>query len=977
MTPTANLWWELLARTAAAVGLVTGIGVILSCRIRAAVWRRTVWQIVVAGSLLLLLAELSGAGRVLTFWLKAPQPSAPAKRRAASVQVVIRPVPVDAERPLPGVSFDPSLAAPRPRQEPAKWPGLAWAGGCAVLAIWRLAQGATFFRLRRRMRAVTDAELEERVHRLARRLGIRRRVRLLESDRLAGPIAFGVWCRGIGLPTQFERDFPRSQQDAMLAHELAHLAAHDPFWQRLANLLVALLWWHPLVWWARRQLRVASELAADEASLLVENGPDALAESLVTLGRRLLERPAPNWLGVEGMSFRSGLGRRVERLLRLPGGCWPGANRWRARLVKVGGVAGLLTLVVVVGAWIQPEQAARTFPQAWEQSITGQALAALAKLAAHPRLAQADVKPASPGTPASSPHNTTPVTSTNLVPPAAGRADLLAKLERIVLPTVHFENCSLGEAIEELARLARVHDPDRRGINFIVSSALPSRDAPRRVDPGTGSPRDTETAVPLQDLRLSFGPAQNIWLQNVALQKVLGVLLGAAGTPLKYSVEDNAVVLSRKDIETPPLYTRFFKVDWTRLHGELGLSPNEAASRQSEPVRFIATNSATVIPRLRDYLSGLGVDLTPPKAIFYNDRLEMLVTRATLRDLEVIETALQKLNPPPQVLIEVKLCQVESAGDATVDLDQLQGEAAHIDQLLGGVLTNYARQAAQPGSTNAALATATCILTDPQLRVVLRALEQRTGVDMLAAPKLTTLSGRQAQIKVAEVKQVVTGLLPEPAPGTLVSRVGVPVGPARLDGTNAAPRSRPITEPVELGTMVDVVPRVQADGYTIEMNVTATVREMIGYDMPPEPAWDFVGPGNTPTLSDLQSLPSSTGPDRVASSAGPGGGMPVANRQPRPVIGVREARANLKVWDGQTLVLSGGSAFIELKDKDRWARSRWPQPAEPGAASPPRKRLLVFLTPRIVNAAGNPVHADEEFPERLRSVPPQGPLEGK
>ena len=38
-------------------------------------------------------------------------------------------------------------------------------------------------------------------------------------------------------------------------------------------------------------------------------------------------------------------------------------------------------------------------------------------------------------------------------------------------------------------------------------------------------------------------------------------------------------------------------------------------------------------------------------------------------------------------------------------------------------------------------------LTDPQFRVVLKAIEQRDGIDLLNEGQVTTLSGRQAQIR--------------------------------------------------------------------------------------------------------------------------------------------------------------------------------------------------------------------------------------
>ena len=56
----------------------------------------------------------------------------------------------------------------------------------------------------------------------------------------------------------------KSAQMFTLAHELAHLAARDPFWCLVADGAAAMLWWHPAVWWLRRQSQLASELAADE-----------------------------------------------------------------------------------------------------------------------------------------------------------------------------------------------------------------------------------------------------------------------------------------------------------------------------------------------------------------------------------------------------------------------------------------------------------------------------------------------------------------------------------------------------------------------------------------------------------------------------------------------------------------------------------------------------------------------------------------
>jgi general secretion pathway protein D len=60
-------------------------------------------------------------------------------------------------------------------------------------------------------------------------------------------------------------------------------------------------------------------------------------------------------------------------------------------------------------------------------------------------------------------------------------------------------------------------------------------------------------------------------------------------------------------------------------------------------------------------------------------------------------------------------------------------------------------------NTGPALATVTGIMTDPNFRVVLHALQQRTGFETLAEPEVTTTSGRQTQMRATQIINVVTG----------------------------------------------------------------------------------------------------------------------------------------------------------------------------------------------------------------------------
>ena len=98
------------------------------------------------------------------------------------------------------------------------------------------------------------------------------------------------------------------------------------------------------------------------------------------------------------------------------------------------------------------------------------------------------------------------------------------------------------------------------------------------------------------------------------------------------------------------------------------------------------------------------------------------------------------------------------------------------------------------------LATLSGILTDPQFRVVLHAIEQRDGVELLSEASVTTVSGRQCEIQAVDVLTIVTGNQAQQngggggglaggnaAVGTVVQpQTGsLPVGPTHLDAYRA------------------------------------------------------------------------------------------------------------------------------------------------------------------------------------------------
>ena len=82
----------------------------------------------------------------------------------------------------------------------------------------------------------------------------RRQVRLCIGGWLPAPVALGLLRPMVLVPADFTGQFTPAEQQVILAHELAHLAAGDPAWLLAADLLAALAWWHPAVHWCRRRV---------------------------------------------------------------------------------------------------------------------------------------------------------------------------------------------------------------------------------------------------------------------------------------------------------------------------------------------------------------------------------------------------------------------------------------------------------------------------------------------------------------------------------------------------------------------------------------------------------------------------------------------------------------------------------------------------------------------------------------------------
>jgi bla regulator protein BlaR1 len=266
---------------------------------------------------LLALVIMAFAPLVLPSWnVAAPAlfSSEPASEAPAQTGV---PIAMTAAAPFDAPS---AVAAPTPSRTPAPVrPKISAAAAAsaiyavpaAILLLITLLALARLIALRARAEVLVDGHWLSALARAQRRMGFKHGTALLTSNELASPISWGLM-RPVILLNQRAVE-ASDEAEAIIAHELAHVARMDWVKLLLARLATALFWFNPLVWALAREAHQLREEAADDAVLAADIADTDYAQLLVGVARH--ECPGL-LLGAHGVApSKSSLARRVARVL--------------------------------------------------------------------------------------------------------------------------------------------------------------------------------------------------------------------------------------------------------------------------------------------------------------------------------------------------------------------------------------------------------------------------------------------------------------------------------------------------------------------------------------------------------------------------------------------------------------------------------------------------------------------------------------
>ena len=185
--------------------------------------------------------------------------------------------------------------------------------------LFRFAVGLILsLRLERGARSIRDPRALALVSSCARTAGIKRVPRLAESVLLSVPVTFGVVHPAILLPSGW-RDWDEGELDAVIAHEISHVARRDALLDRLALLHRALFWFSPLSWYLTGALAELAEEASDEAALAAGADRTRYAETLLGFFSELEAAPGRVWWQGLAMATAGQAEKRLDRILEWKG----------------------------------------------------------------------------------------------------------------------------------------------------------------------------------------------------------------------------------------------------------------------------------------------------------------------------------------------------------------------------------------------------------------------------------------------------------------------------------------------------------------------------------------------------------------------------------------------------------------------------------------------------------------------------------
>jgi beta-lactamase regulating signal transducer with metallopeptidase domain/peptidoglycan hydrolase CwlO-like protein len=188
-----------------------------------------------------------------------------------------------------------------------------------LILLMRFSVGLAFGRrLVRASQKIEESRLALKLASRSHAWGLVSTPQVAESEFISVPLTTGVLHSTILLPVGW-REWDDATLDAVVAHEVSHVARRDALTQRVSLLHRAIFWFSPLAWWLDRHLADLAEQASDEAVLTSGADRKDYARTLLCFFATLQATPGRVWWQGVSMAKAGQAEQRVERILSWKG----------------------------------------------------------------------------------------------------------------------------------------------------------------------------------------------------------------------------------------------------------------------------------------------------------------------------------------------------------------------------------------------------------------------------------------------------------------------------------------------------------------------------------------------------------------------------------------------------------------------------------------------------------------------------------
>jgi len=512
-----------------------------------------------------------------------------------------------------------------------------------------------------------------------------------------------------------------------------------------------------------------------------------------------------------------------------------------------------------------------------------------------------------------------PALETGRFSPDPGRAfmPVAQKLSRIIVPSFRLEQATIEDAIQLLRIRARENDtfetdPAQRGVNILL--LMPADRDDERLD--------------------LAGRRIDLQLANASLEAILGYICDATSTG--FTTDGHSVVIRPRSIHRDEMVTRMFRVSPDFLSA---LSASSGVSAGGAPADIFApAPRAGLLPRrigIREALEGNGVQFVEgASASLSNNLLRVTHTAAALEMIEQLVNTIGETEPV-LVVTRVTFMRVQESrlqelgfdwllgnfkllggigdyigvtggtqgnGSSLADLDPLfppvpmnpitsgnrsGNYALSTNSFLGGMIGNTTGDKIELSRAPGILSL-TGVMNNTTAQMVIRALDQNTGIDVMHQPAVVTNNGQASSIQVVREFIYPTEYEPPEIPQNVGSNSGgqTPVTPAMPTAFDTR----------DTGMKLEVLPLVDSTRNYIDLTLAPEFTEFDGFLNYGTP---IKGITFNPVLGESETVEIT--PNEILM----------------PIFSVQRLNTQVTVMDGTTLVLGGliSSRVENVEDK--------------------------------------------------------------